>query len=94
MKPLEMATNDRPFIPATEKQLAVLRKHGMLADHQIIDRHTAWSKIKELVRLERESRPTERQEYTLKENGLWREGMSRGEAWDIINGMYQPDYFS
>ena len=84
----------RPFVPATEKQLAVLRRHGILSEYQMTDRHTAWRAINELVRLGRELRPTEAQEYTLKQNGLWRDGMTRGEAWDIINEMYQPDQFS
>jgi hypothetical protein len=78
----------------TRKQQAFLDRHN-LCPEQPIDYHEAAHVIGRFVHDRRQLSPTERQKEFLKAQGQWRDGMSRGEAFDLIRriklGFGGPD---
>jgi hypothetical protein len=74
---------DPPFCEPTNRQQAFLDRHKLNPDHAI-DFYDAMHTIGRFVDARRQLSPTVRQEKFLKEKGLWRDGMSRGEAFDLI----------
>lgn len=83
MRPSPEQHVDPPFCEPTRKQQAFLARHN-LAAHPM-DFHEAAGTISRFVRSCRDLSPTRRQERFLKQRGLWRAGMSRGEAFDCIS---------
>jgi len=75
-----------PYSP-TDKQQAFLNRHNLNPDYPL-DFYSASNRIGQFVRDRRQLSPTARQEKLLKDLGKWREGMSRGEAFDLIRQFY------
>jgi hypothetical protein len=67
----------------TSKQLAFLARNK-LHPGRPVDFYEASHTIGQFVSSRRQMPPTARQERFLKERGEWRDGMSRGEAFDAI----------
>lgn len=75
---------DLPDETPTRKQQAFLDRHHLQPDDRPLDFHEAAKAIGKFVRGCRALAPTDRQKEFLKKRGKWREGMSRGEAFDLI----------
>ncbi len=67
----------------TSRQQAFMARHELHLDHPV-DFYEAAHTIGQFVDFRRQLPPTARQEKFLKEKGKWRDGMSRGEAFDLI----------
>jgi hypothetical protein len=74
---------DPPPCAPTERQEAFLARN-MIHPDRPIDFYEASDVIGRFVRARRQMSPTARQEKFLKDHGKWRDGMSRGEAFDLI----------
>ncbi len=74
---------DPVFVSPTDKQQAFLNRHNLNTDRPL-DFYDAACTIERFVRARRQMSPTVRQERFLKERGKWKEGMTRGEAYDLI----------
>jgi hypothetical protein len=74
---------DLPPNPPTQRQLAFMARNKLHPDRPI-DFYDAMHTIGAFVRRRRELSPTAPQEKFLKEKGQWRDGMTRGEAFDAI----------
>jgi hypothetical protein len=79
---LEQQVDPAPCEP-TSKQLAFLARNKLHPD-RALDFYEASHAIGQFVHARRQLAPTARQERFLKERGEWRDGMSRGEAFDTI----------
>jgi hypothetical protein len=77
---------DPPFCTPTRKQQAFLDRH-CLQPNRPLDCYEAAALIGQFVRSRRALAPTARQEQFLKKRGKWRDGMSRGEAFDLIRRL-------
>ena len=75
------------YCAATHKQEAFLNRNNLHPDRPI-DRYEAAHKIGTFVDSRRLLSPTVKQESLLRELGKWREGMNRGEAFDLIRRHY------
>jgi hypothetical protein len=75
---------------ATQKQLGFLARNNLYSDH-LPDFYEAMATINTFVRIRRQLAPTDKQMKLLKTRGKWREGMSRGEAHDLIRTLLQDD---
>jgi hypothetical protein len=67
---------------ATDKQLAFLKRHGVPIDRPL-SRGAAQLLIAEYIGERRELPSTPQQQF-LRDRGQWRDGLSRGEAFDRI----------
>ena len=74
---------DPDFCSPTRRQQAFLLRNKLQPNHKI-DFYEASHVIGEFVQARRQLSPTGRQEKLLKEQSKWREGMNRGEAFDLI----------
>jgi hypothetical protein len=74
---------DPPPCAPTERQEAFLARHRIYPDRPL-DFYEASDVIGRFVRVRRQMSPTVRQEKFLKDRGKWRDGMTRGEAFDLI----------
>jgi hypothetical protein len=70
----------------TRKQQAFLARNRIDPGRDI-DFYEAMHTIGQFVHSRREMSPTARQEQFLKQKGQWRDGMSRGEAFDLIGQL-------
>jgi len=74
---------DYPVCEPTSKQQAFLNRHK-LQPNRPLDFDEASNTIGQYVSACRRQLPSTRQEQFLKEHGKWRDGMTRGEAFDLI----------
>jgi hypothetical protein len=81
---------DPPPCPPTRKQEAFLARNR-IDPGRALDFYEAAHAIGQFVRSRREMSPTPRQEQFLKQKGQWRDGMSRGEAFDLIGQLVAGD---
>ena len=70
--------------PPTPKQEAFLHRNRLHAT----DFYNAMGTISHFVRAQRQLPPTPRQIQLLKQHHQWREGMSRGQAYDAIKRLF------
>jgi hypothetical protein len=85
---------DPSVYPPTAKQRAFLDRHK-LDPSRSMSGANARQVIGEFVNGCRNLAPTPLQEHVLRQHDHWRDGMSRGEAWDRIQEIYaekQPPY--
>lgn len=86
----QMRTNSMHNIAkgsASEKQRAVIRRiHPEMTSQEMADMSSA--QANDLISYHTDNwrgyDPSSRQEQVLRDHGLWRDGMKRGEAWDAI----------
>jgi|HubBroStandDraft_4_1064222.scaffolds.fasta_scaffold1031060_1 hypothetical protein len=69
-----------------------LRQRGFLARHRLdhngqMDFHQASQRIGQYVAARRRTSPSDRQKRFLMQHGKWRDGMTRGEAFDLIGSL-------
>ena len=76
--------------PATERQLAFMERNDLLPNDHEPDFYEAKRVIGQYVEGKRKQEPTATQKWILQQQGLWRDDMSRGEAWDLI-GRFQAE---
>jgi hypothetical protein len=81
-----MSNETRPPGSATDKQVAFLKRNGINFTTPI-DRLDASDLIRDHIQGRRELAATARQCGFLKHHGQWREGLTRGEAFDRISGI-------
>jgi hypothetical protein len=74
-------------MPRTRATTAGAPPPNKLDPGRALDSCEAVHAIGQFVRSRREMSPTPRQELFLKQRGQWREGMSRGEAFDLIGQL-------
>jgi hypothetical protein len=74
---------DPPPCTPTRRQEAFLARNKLHPGREI-DFYEAAHAIGQFVNARRELPPTSRQERFLKDRGRWRDGLSRGEAFDLI----------
>jgi hypothetical protein len=77
---------DPPHCSPTRKQQAFLARNR-IDPGRALDFYEATHAIGRFVHSRREMSPTARQEEYLKQRGRWRDGMSRGEAFDLIGQL-------
>jgi len=82
--------DDEDFDPPTEKQQGFLDRHNLIPDRQP-DFYEAPSVIGRFIRSCRRLAPTARQKHFLQDHRLWKEGMTRGEAFDLISQCKAAD---
>lgn len=70
----------------THKQQAFLARHNLHPDDPD-DFYEAAYTIGQFIQSRRRLPPTPRQEKLLKEHGKWRDGMTRGKAFDLLNRL-------
>src|SRR5262245_28795851 len=75
----------RSFI-LTPRQAAFLQRLGVDPD-PLLRRHEAHEQIVRAIGQRRQMPPTAKQEYFLRQRNQWREGMTRGEAFDLIGDL-------
>jgi len=75
--------NDPPPCSPTERQAAFLERHDLDPEGHL-DFYEAMSRINRFVNARRQLPPTPRQIQLLKAWGHWRDGMTRGQAFDLI----------
>jgi hypothetical protein len=73
---------DDPYSP-TERQQAFMTRHEIVPEGPI-DRSGAWERINGFIQSRRRLGATPFQKEFLRMRDLWRHGMSRGEAFDLI----------
>jgi hypothetical protein len=78
-----------PGLP-TRRQAAFLERHDLDPEGQL-DYYGAMSHINRFINARRQLAPTPRQIQLLKARGLWRDGMTRGEAFDLIRNKIIMD---
>ena len=71
------------MFPPSDKQRAFMDRHNLNSDADL-NHFDAWVTIGAFVDSRRRLPPTARQEQLLRTRGLWRPGMTRGEAFDLI----------
>jgi hypothetical protein len=74
----------------SDKQLNCLERFGFDINKPL-DRAEAWHLINDLVNNQRQLPPTQKQELFLRKRGHWRDGLTRGEACDLIGMLVQED---
>ena len=74
---------DPDFCSPTRPQQAFLLRDKLQPNHKI-DFYEASHVIGQFVHARRQLSPTDRQVKFLKEHGKWRDGMNRGEVFDLI----------
>lgn len=79
---LEQPVDPLPERP-TRRQQAFLDRHKLNPDRPL-DFYEASHAIGQFVRDRRRMSPTASQESFLKQRGKWKDGMNRGEAFDLI----------
>src|SRR5260370_42597890 len=79
------------YHPATDKQLAFLERHDLLPNDHEPDFYEAQRVIGQHVDRMREQEPTPTQEWILQQKGLWRDDISRAEAWELIGPCKTED---
>jgi hypothetical protein len=84
---LEQHTDPPPCSPTRKQQEFLAR--NKLHPGPDLDFYEAMHVIGRFVSSRRRMPPTARQEKFLKEQGKWREGMSRGEAFDAIKQCFR-----
>jgi hypothetical protein len=72
----------------TNRQLSFMARNQLQPDHPV-DFYEAQDRINKFVRFRRRLAPTDRQKNLLQGRGKWREGMTRGEAHDLIRQLFQ-----
>jgi hypothetical protein len=75
--------DELPFSEPTPKQQAFLARHG-LQDGPQMDFYDAIHTIGDYVSARRLCAPTAKQERLLRQHGLWKPGLTRGQAFDLI----------
>src|SRR5262249_10997091 len=75
--------DERVYGPASTRQIDFIERHGLPHDPNV-DEKTAWEVISDFINNRTRLPPTARQEALLRQKGQWREGMTRGEAFDAI----------
>ena len=83
MSPFDNTRKEEPVSPVTPRQRAFLARHNLQLEGND-DHGNAGQAIRRFILNRRELSPTDRQVAFLQQRGLWREGMSRGEAFDLI----------
>lgn len=71
---------------ATRRQVSFLRRNN-LPVHERMSYDDVHASIAKFVNGRRQLKPTAKQEQILRQKGLWREGMNRGEAWDLLREL-------
>jgi hypothetical protein len=77
---------DPPPCSATPKQQAFMDRHDLHPDREV-DFYEASHTIRQFVDSRRDLLPTDKQVKFLRQRGKWRDGMSRGQAFDVINSI-------
>jgi hypothetical protein len=83
---------DNKTMPATDRQkVAIARIMPILSPEQInkLTKHQAWEIIANHSRTWRQFYATNRQKALLRRWGLWRDGLTRGEASDLIDAQLE-----
>src|SRR5262245_66569430 len=80
---------ERPDTTCTPNQMGFLARHGLAEGPTSYD--TADRLISRFVAERRRMSPTPRQEALLRREGIWREGMTRGEAFDAIGRLIRAE---
>ena len=73
----------------TQKQRACLDRHNLDPHHEL-DLYQAAKTLGDFFSSRRALPPTARQKEILKQHGFWREGMTRGQAFDRIGTILHP----
>jgi hypothetical protein len=71
---------------ATQKQRECLARNGIAGDGAL-SRSEAASRIEAYICERRQLPPTPKQEWLLRQHNCWHEGMTRGQASDLIGGI-------
>jgi hypothetical protein len=66
---------------ATPKQRAFMQRHGIDSER---DKEAATEAIGTYIRSRQQMSPSPAQEGFLRKRGLWRDGMTRGEAFALV----------
>jgi hypothetical protein len=74
---------DLPDCSPTRKQRAFLNRHQLQPDRPL-DFDDAAHTIGRFITERRQLSPTDKQERFLRQRGKWRDGLTRGEAHDLI----------
>src|SRR5262245_61096538 len=75
----------RSFI-LTPRQAAFLQRLGVDPD-PLLRRHEAHEQIVRAINQRRQMPPTAKQEWFLRQRGLWKDDLTRGEAFDLIGEL-------
>lgn len=75
-----------PHCSPTRRQQAFLARNKLHPD-RAIDFYEASHRIGKFIDHRRQLPATAKQEALLRQHGQWREGMTRGEAFDRIRGL-------
>ena len=85
--PTDPNTFDPDFCTPTRKQEDFLDRHRLHPD-RAVDFYEAAHTIRTFVDFRRQLTPTAKQEKLLREHGKWRDGMTRGQAFDQIRALF------
>ncbi len=77
---------DKPETKASPAQLACLAQMGIACNRWISSYEADWL-IKQNKNKWEKLPATDRQRFTLQQRGCWREGMTRGEACELIGKL-------
>src|SRR4051812_30622762 len=81
---------ERPSGPASARQIAFIDHHELSRDLDLSADYAS-ALISDFVKGRRGLSPTPKQEALLRQKGQWREGMSRGEAFDAIGRILRAE---
>src|SRR6266404_372579 len=79
------------FNPPTRKQQAFMDRNDMLPEDYQPDFYEAHEAIGHYIDHQRGLAPTPKQKWILQQQGQWREGMTRGEAFDCIRRLKEQE---
>jgi len=80
-------TYDPNFPEPSENQKAFLERHPNIAGKSSVDAREAHQLIGTFITGMRATRPSDRQKKFLMDRGRWTEGMTRGQAYDLIGSI-------
>jgi len=90
----EMGPEPLPTAP-TRRQTEFLVRNNLVSDFEAEvrppDYHEASHRINSFISQRRRLAPTPKQEALLKQRGKWKDGMTRGEAFDEIRRLMWED---
>ncbi len=82
--------DEAPFCPPSQKQQAFLARHN-IQDDRPMGFYDAMHRINTFVSERRKYAPTPKQEMLLRQHSMWKPGLSRGEAFDLIKSIFARD---
>ena len=87
LSPSDPTDHDPDFCTPTRRQEDFMDRNRLQPDHPV-DFYEAAHTIRTFVDSRRQLSPTVKQEKLLREHGKWRDGMTRGQAFDQIRALF------